>query len=274
MNAPVWALILAGGQSRRMGSDKALQTWGGRPATLRLRDLASEVCEGVLLSRAPGQDLPEGWTESDTVRDIGIASGPLRGILSAMAAFPDRAWLVVACDQPLLSRELLGTLLAERDPSKVATSFLDSDGTFPDPMCTLYEPAFAQAAAPWIEHPKGCPRKVLLNAPVKVLASPGAILRDADSPGQRLELSGILGTATRVTIDYYAILRERTGLSSETITTSAADLASLWEDVRLRHALPFDRSAFGAARNDEFAPWDAPLADGDRVAFLPPVSGG
>lgn len=274
MSAPVWALILAGGRSRRMGSDKALQSWDGRPATLRLRDLASVVCEGVLLSRAPGQELPEGWTESDTVRDREVASGPLRGILSAMAAFPDRAWLVVACDQPLLSRELLSTLLAGRDPSKVATSFLDSDGTFPDPMCTLYEPAFAQAALPWIDHPKGCPRKVLLNAPVEILPSPGAVLRDADSPGERLELSGILGSSNTVTIDYYAILRERTGLSTETISTSAPDLASLWEDVRIRHSLPFERTAFGAARNDEFAPWDTPLAEGDRIAFLPPVSGG
>lgn len=274
MSAPVWALILAGGQSRRMGSDKALQTWDGRPATLRLRDLAMGVCEGTMLSRAPGQDLPEGWTESDTIRDRGTASGPLRGILSAMEAIPDRAWLVVACDQPLLSRELLATLLEERDPSKVATSFLDSDGRFPDPMCTLYEPAFAQAAVPWIDHPKGCPRKVLLNAPVKVLPSPGGVLRDADSPAERLVLAGLLGGSATVTIDYYAILRERTGLASETITTTAPDLAALWEDVRSRHALPFERTAFGAACNDEFAPWDAPLADGDRVAFLPPVSGG
>lgn len=274
MSAPVWALILAGGGSRRMGSDKALQSWNGRPATLRLRDLASGLCEGVLLSRAVGQDLPEGWTESDVIRDREVASGPLRGILSAMAAFPDRAWLVVACDQPLLSRGLLSGLLERRDPSKVATSFLDSDGRFPDPMCTLYEPAFAQAALPWIDHPKGCPRKVLLNAPVEVLPSPGDALRDADSPAERLALAGLLGGSVRVTIDYYAILRERTGVASETVATSAPDLAALWEDVRVRHALPFQRASFAAARNDDFAPWDAPLADGDRVAFLPPVSGG
>jgi len=274
MSAPVWALILAGGRSRRMGSDKAAQTWDGVPATLRLRGLLEGLVEGVALSRAPDQDLPEGWTESDTVRDRELASGPLRGILSAFAAHPERAWLVVACDQPLLSRALFETLLRERDATLHATCFLDSDGEYPDPMCALYEPSFPEAAAPWASHGKGCPRKVLLNAPAKVLPSPGAQLRDADSPADRLSLASLMGVSRTLTLDYYAILRERVGVASETFATSAPDLASLWEDVRARHALPFDRAAFRAARNDEFAPWDTALADGDRVAFLPPVSGG
>lgn len=274
MNPPLDGLILGGGSSRRMGTDKALLDWNGEAATMRLRRFLAPFCERVLLSRASVQDLPPGWTESDTVRDLEIASGPLRGILSALTLRPTRAFLVVAVDQPLLDHELLATLVGSRDASVHATCFLDSDGTFPDPMCAIYEPSFAEASLPWAQHGKGCPRKVLLNAPAKVLPSPGARLRDADSPEERAALSTLLGYSMTIVLHHFAMVRERAGLPTETVTTSAVDLATLWEETRTRLSLPFERTSFRAVRNDEFAPWDTPLQDGDQVAFLPPVSGG
>jgi len=274
MITPLDGLILGGGASRRMGTDKTLLEWNGEPATHRLRRLLAPFCERVYLSRAEGQELPEDWTESDTIRDLDVASGPLRGILTALARRPGRAFLVVAVDQPLLDEELLGTLVAARDPSVNATCFLDSDGAFPDPTCAVYEPSFAEASAPWASQGKGCPRKVILNTPAKVLPSPGARLRDADSPEERLALSSLLGTPMTIVLHHFAMVRERAGVATETVATSAPDLAALWEETRARLALPFERTSFRAARNDEFAPWDTALRDGDQVAFLPPVSGG
>lgn len=274
MIPPLDGLILGGGASRRMGSDKALLDWAGEPATLRLRRLLTPHCERVYLSRAPGQELPEGWTESDTLRDLEVAGGPLRGILSALALRPGRAFLVVAVDQPLLDSELLATLAASRDASVHATCFLDSDGALPDPTCAVYEPGFAQAAASWASQGKGCPRKVLLNTPSKVLPSPGARLRDADSPEERAALSSLLGNTMTIELHHFAMVREHAGVATETVTTTAIDLAALWDETRTRLSLPFPRTSFRAARNDEFAPWDTPLRDGDRIAFLPPVSGG
>lgn len=274
MIPPLDGLILGGGASRRMGSDKALLDWNGEAASLRLRRLLAPFCEAVFLSRAPGQDLPGGWTESDTIRDLEIASGPLRGILSALALRPGRAFLVVAVDQPLLDSALLATLVEARDAAVHATCFLDSDGALPDPTCALYEPTFAEAAAPWASQGRGCPRKVLLNTPSKVLPSPGARLRDADSPEERAALSSLLESSMTIELHHFAMVRERAGVATESVITSAVDLAALWDETRARLSLPFERTSFRAVRNDEFAPWDTPLRDGDQVAFLPPVSGG
>src|SRR5260370_16270579 len=56
--------------------------------------------------------------------------------------------------------------------------------------------------------------------------------------------------------------------------TAGSSMADSYEALRLRHpALP-DRSGVRAALNFEFSDWTAKVADGDEVAFIPPVSGG
>lgn len=273
MKAPLDALILAGGASRRMGSDKALLEWGGQPATLRLRELLSGFVDQVRLSRAQGQDLPEGWTESEVVRDREIASGPLKGILSALAAHPGRAFLVVAVDQPLLDAAMIRNLVQGRDPGLGATCYLDSDGALPDPMCAIYEPSFTDAASPWLSHGKGCPRKVLLNSPVKVLPSPGIRLKDADSPEDQQLISGWM-EGRQVTLEHFAILCELAKTPSENVSTRAVDLMGLWRETADRLAIGFPMDSFRPVRNDAFAEWTDSFARGDRISFLPPVSGG
>lgn len=274
MSAPLVGLVLAGGESRRMGRDKAMLHWAGLPAASRLRSLLAPFCTEVLLSRAPGQELPEGWSETQTVRDQPVASGPLRGILSALAARPGSAVLAIAVDQPLVDEDLVRTLVAGRDASVHATCFLDSDGTLPDPTCAIYEPSFPEAAAPWASQGKGCPRKVILNTASHVLPSPGTRLRDADSPEDRAALSALVGPPARIVLEHFASMCEKAGAPTETVTTSAQDIAALWEETSVRLELSYDRAVFQPARNDEFVGWDTPLADGDRISFLPPFAGG
>jgi len=53
-----------------------------------------------------------------------------------------------------------------------------------------------------------------------------------------------------------------------------ADARQLYEELRERHGFTLRRESLRLAVNGEFAAWERPLADGDEVAFLPPVSGG
>ena len=77
-----------------------------------------------------------------------------------------------------------------------------------------------------------------------------------------------------VQIQYFAVLREQRGLSEERVSTAAATLAALYEELRARHgfALPGDRVR--AALNGDFAPASTLLRDGDSLVFIPPVAGG
>jgi molybdopterin synthase catalytic subunit len=74
----------------------------------------------------------------------------------------------------------------------------------------------------------------------------------------------------------FARLRELArGAETETFELPAGStLTDVYEALRLRHpALP-DRGAVRPALNQEFSDWGAAAADGDEVAFVPPVSGG
>lgn len=79
---------------------------------------------------------------------------------------------------------------------------------------------------------------------------------------------------TRVHVQYYAVLREQAGLSDERVVTGATTAAALYEELRARHGLTLARDQLRVAIDGEFADWQAPLADGARVVFIPPVAGG
>ncbi|MBS0395967.1 MAG: MoaD/ThiS family protein [Proteobacteria bacterium] len=79
---------------------------------------------------------------------------------------------------------------------------------------------------------------------------------------------------TVVQVQYYAVLREQAGRSEERVETAAATPAALYEELRARHGLKLARAQLRVAVDGEFADWNAPLADGARVVFIPPVAGG
>jgi molybdopterin synthase sulfur carrier subunit len=77
-----------------------------------------------------------------------------------------------------------------------------------------------------------------------------------------------------LTVQYFAILREQRGLTAEKLVTAAVSPTALYEELRARHRFTLPADRVRAAINDEFVAADAPLRDGDRVVFIPPVAGG
>lgn len=77
---------------------------------------------------------------------------------------------------------------------------------------------------------------------------------------------------------YFAWVRERIGLRSETIETQAPTVAALIDELRAReerYALAFaDVTAIRASVDQELVELDAPLAGAREVAFFPPMTGG
>lgn len=78
----------------------------------------------------------------------------------------------------------------------------------------------------------------------------------------------------RVSLQYFGLLREQRGLAAEEVATAAANCAELYRELAARHGFTLPAASCRAAVNHAFAAPDAALADGDVVAFLPPVAGG
>jgi len=78
----------------------------------------------------------------------------------------------------------------------------------------------------------------------------------------------------RVTLLYFAGLREAAGIASETCDTDAIDLQALYAQAASRHGFAWPVSQLRVAVDGEFAKWQEAPRDGSEVAFIPPVSGG
>jgi molybdopterin-guanine dinucleotide biosynthesis protein A len=97
--------VLAGGQSRRMGQDKAWLPVGGRPVVERVVERVAPLSDDVLLV-APTHDLYR-HLSARLVGDVYPGRGSLGGIYTALHAARYDHCLVVACDMPFLNADLL-----------------------------------------------------------------------------------------------------------------------------------------------------------------------
>lgn len=106
----VTGVVLAGGQSRRMGRDKALLELSGETLLARsLRVLAPLSDDLLVVGRDPGESALPGVR---AVPDDEPGLGPLGGLATALRHLRTDRALVVACDLPLLQPDLLRHLLA------------------------------------------------------------------------------------------------------------------------------------------------------------------
>ena len=80
--------------------------------------------------------------------------------------------------------------------------------------------------------------------------------------------------STKVTILYFAALRDATGTASEVAETTAPDLRALYDELQARHRLPFPARQLRVAVDGDFARWEDIPREGAEIAFIPPVSGG
>jgi len=274
----VHALVLAGGSSSRMRRDKALLEYQGKTQLDRTIELAARHTPAVFVSVRASQTAEPGRAHRPLIVDAVAGEGPLVGIRSALAAQPTVAWLVIACDLPFLSDAALDQLLAERDPAVLATAFRSAHDGLPEPLCAVWEPAAAAALAAYAEGGGRCPRKFLIRHAVKLLEPRDRrALDNVNTPEEYAEARNALGAAAaplRLTVQYFALLREQAGRSEEILATRAATPADLFTELQSRYGFSLGRDQLKVAVNGEFSEWGHRLAAGDSVVFIPPVAGG
>jgi molybdopterin-guanine dinucleotide biosynthesis protein A len=97
--------IQAGGQSSRMGEDKALKTFLGRPLIQRVLERVSPVAEEVIVTTNRPDDYR--FLDLRLIPDLKPGRGALGGLYTAIASASHAAVAVVACDMPFASASLL-----------------------------------------------------------------------------------------------------------------------------------------------------------------------
>ena len=168
---PFGAIILTGGDSRRMGADKALLDWDGRRAVDRVAALASAA--GAVRVLTAGRD-----HGLEHVADLHPGAGPVGGVLAgarALAAHGLSRMLVLAVDAPTATVEDLAPLLAAGESG----AFYEG---LPVPMVVTLTALPAEAEAGWPL------RRLVERAGLAALACDEAVrlrLRGANTPEER-----------------------------------------------------------------------------------------
>jgi molybdopterin-guanine dinucleotide biosynthesis protein A len=301
---PIYALVLAGGRSTRMKRDKAALAYHGRTQLEWAVAFLQPHVQRVFVSVRPDQVNDPIRARFDQIVDTRDDVGPIAGIIAAQAKYPDVAWLVLACDLPYLDAGTLTTLIAARQPQRIATAFRSSHDVLPEPLCAIYEPASREAILAHVANGKNCPRKFLINTDAHLLDEPNphaldnvntpdeygsavAALSPTEIPGaQNVDATtGPVHTGAppadatsqadkRIKVQYYAILREQAGRSDESVVTTANTPHDLYNELKSRYPFSLAPEMLRVAVNAEFGEWSQRLADGDSVVFIPPVAGG
>jgi Molybdopterin-guanine dinucleotide biosynthesis protein A len=190
---PIYGLLLSGGASRRMQRDKAQLAYAGEPQLLRTWRLLEAVTERAFVSVRNEQRDDPLRAGLPQIVDRYDAIGPAAGILSAQDMYPDAAWLVLACDLPLLDETTLSSLIDARDPSADATAFTSRFDGLPEPLCALWEPSSHALLRQRVDTESYCPRKALMMSRVTLLPAPGDALDNINTPEEFAQMQRQMG---------------------------------------------------------------------------------
>lgn len=172
MNNVTYGLLLAGGESRRMGRDKALLVRDGQSQLEYSAALLAGVVDRVFVSvRREQQGEPE-RERFATIVDRYDDIGPVAGILTAMDEHADTDWLVVACDLPNIDAGTLTYLLKNRSSEKPFTAFRSSHDGLPEPLCAIYRAGSDTIIRKFVADGKVCPRRILIRSDTMLLEQP------------------------------------------------------------------------------------------------------
>lgn len=139
---PLYGAVFIGGQSKRMGTPKFSLSYNGKVEAERMAELLSPACEKVFLSSRADLNMNGALSHYERIDDDHAGLGPVGGLATLMGRFPDRAWLITACDMPFLKKENIETIVRERDPLRYGTCYTQKGHLGFEPMCAVYEPKF------------------------------------------------------------------------------------------------------------------------------------
>lgn len=171
-------LVLAGGQSTRMGEDKALMDYHGQPQFLHVYKLLEKYCDQVFISSKEKKYSLPTLIDSPELESL----GPIAGIISAFE-YEDNDWLVIAIDYPMFSEEHILKLIEPTDT--LANVYFNPETGFFEPFLALYKKAFKETLLAEIKSGTNSLQTILRKSLVsKVTPKNLEVIKSIDYPEQ------------------------------------------------------------------------------------------
>lgn len=181
------AAVLAGGESRRMGRNKALLPFRGR--TL-VEYIAGEAQAATGLVTLIGPAALYQHLGLPVVEDPGRGAGPLSGIVTALAASEAEWTLVVACDMPHLTRHVLRELVDHAVAGSADAVLAESTGGRLEPLLAVYRASCAPALEAALAEGRYKVREALAGLQVQRFPVDEQYVRNANTPEEWARIEG------------------------------------------------------------------------------------
>lgn len=131
----ITGIIISGGKSSRMGEEKAFINYHGKPLIKHVIDLISPYCDEIIISANKKEYENLGYkTVCDTVSNI----GPIIGIHNSLKECYNNSAIIIACDTPNITPEIIELLIANMQPDKIT---IPIHNNLLEPLCAIYPKA-------------------------------------------------------------------------------------------------------------------------------------
>ncbi|MFN4082309.1 MAG: molybdenum cofactor guanylyltransferase [Bacteroidia bacterium] len=135
-------VVLCGGQSTRMGTDKALLVYHQQPQYLHVAELLNQLCDKVVISCNTIQlEYFEKKYELICDNILYQNAGPMTGVLSVFEKYPNANLFVVGCDYPYLQLNDLHIIKNNIDCQQKAICYINKQSGFLEPLLAIYKSA-------------------------------------------------------------------------------------------------------------------------------------
>lgn len=173
--------VLAGGRSRRMGTDKALLTVGGVALLRRAAGvLAAAGADPVVQVGGAGRD-PAQVGHIEVVPDAAAGEGPLAGVAAALGWSPHPVVAIVACDLPDLTPDVIAALVRALDDAGAQVAVARTDRI--EPLCAAWRAGDTKdLVAAALRSGERAVHRVLTTLDLVEVPVPGELLRNVNVP--------------------------------------------------------------------------------------------
>ena len=136
MKQKTTGIILSGGKSSRMGSDKGLLILHGKPLIQYSIDVLKKLCDEIIIcANKPGYDTFGFPVLKDVYSDL----GPIGGIYTGLLNSGSESNFVLSCDMPFINHQMLTYLLSKKNKNFVSIPIHGQN--IVEPLCAIYSKA-------------------------------------------------------------------------------------------------------------------------------------
>ncbi len=177
------ALILTGGESSRMKTDKSKIIYREQEIRYELYEMVKSLVDDVYISCNKEQSSTIDQSYNYIIDNPQYANcGPMTGLLSAFDAHKDCSWLVIASDYPLITKENINYLLLQRKKEVYATIYFNNNTHFLEPLIGIYEQKIIPYIFKCFQENQYSIRRVLEQLPIHKINADEVFLQSIDTP--------------------------------------------------------------------------------------------